>query len=69
MTKTLESAYRESSKRDIDLIESLAAELRKGLELKRSLPLKKYAQCIAAIADSMCGILERYEEIREANDE
>lgn len=67
MSKSLREAYRETIERDANLIEALLQDVRDGLDHANPLPLRKYAQCISTVADSMHGALDMYEELRNAD--
>ena len=67
MSNILKTAYRESIERDLRLIEMLAQDVRDGLDHKKSIPVRKYAQSISTIATSMYCALDMYEELRDAD--
>ena len=60
---------RDKIEHDVYLIDMLLMDIKDGLTRKKPLPLRQYARCISTVADSMYGVLDMYEELRNSDNE
>ncbi|WP_307755928.1 hypothetical protein [uncultured Cloacibacillus sp.] len=58
---------RDKIEHDVYLMDMLLMDIKDGLTRKKPLPLRQYARCISTVADSMYGVLDMYEELRNAD--